>query len=182
MCWFFKGNIMKKLLGISVVLGVLFLAGCNVLPLGMTEPSVTKSNDVVQPNIVEAEPVSQFDDWKTYTNQKIGFTISYPSTYHVYLDNDLINYDEAAYERGNPQGVKIQVQIHGDYLGCNFSSPGCIKQFIEQDNQNRSKSEVPDNPLSTPMTPVSLGIFTYKSEVLNGPGGAFNVYYAFTNG
>jgi hypothetical protein len=131
-------------------------------------PQVTKnSNQNIPPSIT-----SKIQDWKLYTNTKLGFTISYPNTYHVYLDQNLINYDENKYERGNPNGVKIQVQKHSkENFGFDLSTSDGIATFIDQLNVDRANQ----------ITPFSLGIFIFKNKVLGGPGGTFDVYYTFSN-
>ncbi len=50
------------------------------------------------------------NEWKTYINSQAGYRISYPPSYHVAFENNLLNFDENAFEKGNPKGVKIQIQ------------------------------------------------------------------------
>lgn len=94
------------------------------------------------------------NDWETYKNEKKGYSISYPDSYHVAFENDLFNFDENKYERGNSNGVKIQVQLDFDKSSLNFKDPS--------------------------MKPVSLGNIKYVSKGELGPGGEFDVYFALS--
>lgn len=166
---------MKKLILLSsALLSVVFLAGCGTQP---TTPAPT-AEQKEQPIAVADETA----DWTSYTNEEFGFTISYPSAYHIYLDHNLINYDENKYERGDPNGVKIQIQKNnGGNLGYDLSTADGIKKLVDELNADRVENDAPETSRSTPIISSPLGVFQFKNKWLSGPGGEFSVYYAITN-
>lgn len=115
-------------------------------------------------------------DWKTYTNSEVGYSISYPESYHVAFKNDLFNYDETKYEMGKPNGVKIQVQSDTAPLFEVDVELGRQK-FIDSLNESIKNDAMKYPP--TPIQPISLNQVKYKNSMLKGPGGAFDIYYAF---
>jgi hypothetical protein len=69
---------MKKVLAISsVLLGVVFLAGCGQQPVSQTQPttSVPVTQQPTQSNTSTTIPI----DWQTYTSMKYGFEFMHPS-------------------------------------------------------------------------------------------------------
>lgn len=106
-------------------------------------------------------------DWKTYTNQADCYSIKYGIPYRIWPDDDLVNYDfnDPIYERGNPDGVKIQIQKDSIEDGKNFA--------LQMAEEVTSMEDI-----ETSMQKVSLGNFQYSNKVLNGPGGAFDKFYA----
>ncbi|MBU2264317.1 hypothetical protein KJ797_03220 [Patescibacteria group bacterium] len=108
--------------------------------------------------------------WKTYTNKNDGFSIMHPSEFWPQSGNDLMNYDinDPRYERGNPDGIKIQIQKQS--LGSNF------KSFDEYVVYQKNISDELVDPAKT----VKLGDFITLSQYTEGgPGGAFMIYTAF---
>ncbi len=178
-----------SIMTLIIVVAVLFVGGGTYVAVKNQEkqqrynvPQITQKviNEPNQNNPVSNKKENQ--NWKSYTNSELGFTVSYPSTYHIYLDHNLINYDENKYERGNTNGVKIQVQKHNnENLGYNLSTSDGVKRFIDKLNDNRAKNDELESANTTPITPFSFGILKYKNKVLSGPGGSFNMYYAFAN-
>jgi hypothetical protein len=68
---------MKKVLAISsVLLGVVFLAGCGQQPVSQTQPT-TPAPAVQQPVANQPAPVEN-SNWQIYTNAKSAFSISIP--------------------------------------------------------------------------------------------------------
>lgn len=68
---------MKKVLAIcSVLLGVVFLAGCGQQPVSQTQP--TMPVPVAQQPIDQPVPTSETANWQIYTNTKSAFSISVP--------------------------------------------------------------------------------------------------------
>ncbi|MBU0723151.1 hypothetical protein KJ973_02990 [Patescibacteria group bacterium] len=114
--------------------------------------------------------VGELTGWKTYTNNNDGYSIMYPSEFWPQCDHDLMNYDinDPRYERGNPDGIKIQVQKH--ILGSNFES------FSEYIAYQKNVA----NDFNDPAKTIKLGDFVIMSQYTkNGPGGAFMVYTSF---
>jgi len=73
---------MKKVLAISsVLLGVVFLAGCGQQPVSQTQPTTTVP--VAQ---TPAQPADETASWQTYTNTKYGFEIKYPKDWQLALN------------------------------------------------------------------------------------------------
>jgi len=67
---------MKKFLVISsVLLGVVFLAGCGQQPVSQTQPT-TPASVAQQPK----QPTDETASWQTYRNEKQGFEFKYPKT------------------------------------------------------------------------------------------------------
>jgi hypothetical protein len=70
---------MKKVLAISsVLLGVVFLAGCGQQPVSQTQPT-TPAPVVQKP----AQPVDETASWQTYSNAKLGFEAKYPKDWQT---------------------------------------------------------------------------------------------------
>jgi len=114
--------------------------------------------------------VDELAGWKIYTNKNDGYSIMHPSEFWPQSENDLMNYDinDPRYERGNPDGIKIQIQKQS--LGSNF------KSFDEYVVYQKNTSDELGDPAKT----VKLGDFITLSEYTKGgPGGAFMVYTAF---
>ncbi|MDO8585124.1 MAG: Ser-Thr-rich GPI-anchored membrane family protein [bacterium] len=136
----------------------------------------------VEVQIAPKAPSNETAGWKTYMNTSDGYSISYPDSYHVAYGDSLFNYDENKYERGNPNGVKIQVQRHSkENFGYDLATNEGVKKFTDKLNADRIKNDAIESSNSTPITPSSLGIFKFKNKVLGGPGGAFDVYYTFAS-
>ncbi len=70
---------MKKILVILPVI-MLVAVGCNTTPAIYNQP---EEQQVDQSNIREQEIKPDTSKWKVYKNEKLGFQISYPSTYKV---------------------------------------------------------------------------------------------------
>lgn len=128
-------------------------------------------------NPTPTSPPDQTTNWKTHINTKVGYSIFYPSSYHVAFENDLFNFDEAKYEKGNPKGVKIQIQQDSQTAGLDLSNVAGQEQLIALRNADIS-GHLGDG-LQTRITPLSLGNVKYANKVTGGPGGAFDIYYAF---
>lgn len=139
---------MKKLILVIVILlivggGVYYYKNSEqveVQPETTDRKASQDNNDVLN---------NSFDDWLTYNNNELGFSVKYPKSYHVSIyGNNLVNYDENKYEKGNSNGVKIQF--------------------------HKYKTEY--MTLSEGMESYENGIFKFKEEILSGPGGQFKVY------
>ena len=52
--------------------------------------------------------------WKSYKNTHVGYTISFPESYHVAYGNVVLNYDENT-PAASSTGAKIQIQAIGNY-------------------------------------------------------------------
>lgn len=116
------------------------------------------------------EENNEFSGWKTYVNNNDGYSIMHPSEFWPQYDHDIMNYDinDPRYERGSPDGVKIQIQKHA--LGSDFRS------FDEYASYQKNVSDDFNDPAKT----VKLGDFITMSQYTKtGPGGAFMVYTAF---
>lgn len=164
----------------TIIIIALLLLGGAYIALNNQE-SAQKAKNIMQ-NDFNSSDFEQNKNWSTYMNQKVGFAISYPAKYHVYLDNNIINYDENKFERGNPIGIKIQIQRHSkENYGYDLSTNDGIKKFIGKLNETIAKNDAFENSNSTLAVPFSLGVLKFKNKVLSGPGGAFNIYYAFSN-
>ena len=163
-----------------IIIALLLIGGGLYIALNNQKP-VQEVDSVAQNDLNNGlGNFEQAEGWKTYANQKTKFIISYPNAYHVYLDHNLINYDENKYERGNSKGVKIQIQQHSkENHGYNLSTNDGVNKFIDKLNTNRIKNDTIENSNTTSIVPFSLGIFKFKNEVFSGPGGSFNIYYAF---
>jgi|GEM_PF-3305643 len=108
--------------------------------------------------------------WKTYVNNNDGYSIMHPSEFWPQYDHDLMNYDinDPRYERGNPDGIKIQIQKHT--LDSDF------KSFDEYITYQKKTADALINPAKT----IKLGDFVTMSQYTkNGPGGALMIYTAF---
>jgi len=72
---------MKKVLAMSsVLLGVVFLAGCGQQPVSQIQPTTPApvAQTPVQPVATQPVPASETVNWQTYTNTKSAFSISVP--------------------------------------------------------------------------------------------------------
>lgn len=164
----------------TVIIIALLLIGGSYIVLNNHEP-IQKSKNIMK-NDFNSSDSEQNKNWSTYVNQEAEFAISYPAAYHIYLDNNLINYDENKFERGNSGGIKIQFQRHSkENYGYDLSTNGGIKKFIDKLNETIVKNDALENSNSTSVVPSSLGVLKFKNKVLSGPGGTFNIYYAFAN-
>jgi|SRR3989338_2767725 len=174
-------NLKNGFVFIPVIIIALLLIGGGLYIAFNNQKPVQEVDSVAQNDFNKGlENFEQTEGWKTYANQKAKFIISYPNAYHVYLDHNLINYDENKYERGNSKGVKIQIQQHSkENHGYNLSTNDGVNKFIDKLNTNRIKNDTIENSNTTSIVPFSLGIFKFKNEVFSGPGGSFNIYYAF---
>lgn len=100
---------MKKVLATSsVLLGVVFLAGCGHQPVNQTQPTtpapVAQTPTTNQP--VSNIPVTNDSSaMKTYSSQKYGFSLSYPGNYKI---------KETNYEQEPQPGGVIHVVQLGD--------------------------------------------------------------------
>ena len=72
---------MKKVLAISsVLLGVVFLAGCSQQPVSLTQPTTPApaAQTPTPPVVTQPEPISPANTSKIYSSQKYGFEFQYP--------------------------------------------------------------------------------------------------------
>lgn len=169
---------------IVIILTLLLIGGAYIVFKNQTKQKINNklnappaNNEKTQNN----QTINNFENWDSHTNKELGFTISHPIAYHVFYDN-LVNYDETKYERGNSDGVKIQVQRRNqENFGYDLSTTDGIKNFTDKLNADRVKNDTIDNSSSTPIIPFLLGDFKFKNQVLSGPGGKFDIYYAFTS-
>jgi PBP1b-binding outer membrane lipoprotein LpoB len=81
---------MKKVLAISsVLLGVVFLAGCGQKPVSQTQPTTpapvaqksANNQQVATQSAPTTAPVDETASWQTYSNASLGFTVSYPKNW-----------------------------------------------------------------------------------------------------
>ncbi len=117
---------------------------------------------------------AEASNWKTYTNMKDGYEIKYPTNFRVWGEHNLVNYnaDDAKYERGNPLGIKIQIQKR------NLTAVTYEKEIT---NLNASIVEGQLNwegAMETKIESKKIVNFTHYNKVLSGPGGQFEIYYA----
>lgn len=159
-------NLQKGFIGlpilIAILLGIVVIGGGTYLVVhnnkveqkvdnGSQNVPVTTDNNqntVINPSSNQSQISTS--NWKTYSNSEIGYSISYPPTYHPAYGNDLFNFDENLYEKGNSAGVKIQVQ----------KTSG---------NINASKADVPTIKFSEKVTSGPGGTFdVYSVAGLNG--------------
>jgi len=129
-----------------------------------------KSQLAVVNNEKPADITDNSSGWKIYVNNNDGYSIMHPSEFWPQYDHDIMNYDinDPRYERGNPDGVKIQIQKHT--LDSSFKS---FDEYITY--QKKTADELIDSAKT-----VKLGDFVTMSQYTkNGPGGAFMVYTAF---
>jgi hypothetical protein len=117
---------------------------------------------------------AEVSNWKTYTNMKDGYEIKYPTNFRVWGEHNLVNYnaDDAKYERGNPLGIKIQIQKR------NLTAVTYEKEIT---NLNASIVEGQLNwegAMETKIESKKIVNFTHYNKVLSGPGGQFEIYYA----
>jgi hypothetical protein len=114
--------------------------------------------------------IIESNGWKTQINNNDGYALSYPAEFSFQSGHNFMNYDinDQRYERGNPDGVKIQINKH--ILGGNFRS---IEEYITYLKSNS------DN-FTDPAQEVKIGSCVTLAQYLkNGPGGAFMNYMAF---
>ena len=83
--WQFSNkNTMKKVITISsVLLGIVFLAGCGQQPVSQMQPRST--------TLTADEVVS----WQTYSNLKLGFEFKYPKDWKIVENENWINFQSA---------------------------------------------------------------------------------------
>ncbi len=111
-------------------------------------PETTKQDSVIAPS--QNSQKTPISNWKTYVNSDLGYSISYPPTYHEAYGNDLFNFDEDKFEKGNSSGVKIQIQKISEKF-------------------NASKADVPTIKFSEKVTNGPGGSFDiYSVTNLNG--------------
>ncbi len=67
---------MKKIVALSsVVLGVVFLAGCGQQQTSQTQPTAPV---VQRPVATQPEPTDETANWQTYSNTQLGFEVKFP--------------------------------------------------------------------------------------------------------
>ncbi len=131
-------------------------------------------------NQVEQQTNTQISDsnldFKNYANAKLGYSISYPSSYHISSENNILNYDEKDFKRGNTKGVKIQIQQATAFafdVDVELGRQKFISSLNTFINNKATESE------ETQIEPFYLNAIKYKNRVVIGPGGSFDVYFAF---
>ncbi|MDP3962248.1 MAG: hypothetical protein Q8Q03_00035 [bacterium] len=87
---------------IVIAIGVAIIDSAQIGKPDADQPSTIK--------VTASSVADQISNWKVFVNSKNGYSISYPPTYHTAFGDDLFNFDENLYERGNDDGVKIQIQ------------------------------------------------------------------------
>lgn len=128
------------------------------------------SGDVAQ---AEMEQSSISEKWQTYTSSEDGYSISYPPSYHVAYEHNIINFDETKYEVGMPlNGVKIQINKR------DTTEIGLEKEISKLNTYIVEGQINIDGGIETKIISKTLGEFDYYKKVLSGPGGSFEVYYA----
>lgn len=167
----------KKLLVEEILAGaaILALLAGAVLAYSYTRPTAEPvAGEEIETLVVEDETAG----WQTYRNDNYRYSISYPPSYHVAYENDLFNFDEKKYEKGNPLGVKIQIQQDiGAADGFDLTDIGQQSEFIARLNSDIENSG--EAAMETLIMPFTLGEIRYRNQVTSGPGGIFDVYYAF---
>ena len=116
-------------------------------------------------------------DWKTYEDEDMGYSVAYPESYHVAYKHNLVNYNENSpeYVKGNPNGVKIQF-YRGNAFGLDLTKSYQREELFK----SYYGSDASIARLPTKVEGIApVGEFTYRNSILSGPGGAFDVYYAF---
>lgn len=108
--------------------------------------------------------------WKEYVNKNDGYSISFPSEFFLQGSYNIMNYDinDPKYDRGNPDGIKIQIQKHK--LHSDYDSIVEYKQHLMQSGDRLV------NSAETCNFGDSIDLCQYTK---NGPGGAFMSYVAF---
>lgn len=166
-------NIQKGFIVVPIIIIIAFLLIGGAYVVFNNQESTQKAENIMQ-NDFNGNDYKENKNWSTYMNQNGEFAISYPATY-TYADNNLINYDENKF-------VKIQFQRHSkENYGYDLSTNDGIKKFIDKLNETIAKNDALENSNSTLVDPFSLGVLKFKNKVLSGPGGAFDIYYAFTS-
>ena len=145
----------------------------------------------------EMDQVDAYGDWNLHTNLDIGFTVSYPTTYHPVIyefhpdaevkdPSRLANYNEKDYEKGYSQGVLIDFTTihHPKADKYDLSLDDDVEAYVEFLNSESRKTIAltPNNPQSSELTPVSIGHFSFKETIFWGPGGEYDFYHAFIDG
>lgn len=170
----------KILAGVIVVTAI--IAGCvtwvvisgtisRVLGVG-----TTGEEEELGTEAVVGDKMNATDGWTTYRNEKDLFEVSYPNTFDTYGDISLVNFDINRFEKGNPEGIKIQIQKR-EWTGQISNSE--ISKLVEEKNIYIQNSVGLEGGDVTKLEPYEVGQINYKNEVLSGPGGSFDVYYSF---
>jgi len=128
----------------------------------------------IKKTMLEAETAN----WQTHENLKMGYSVSFPASYHVVRENNILNFNDELFERGNLDGVKIQIQQE-EAMAYDLSNEIGEGQTISAINNYIKIGKGEDR--QTPIVPISLNNIKYKNQVLSGPGGAFEIYYAFSS-
>jgi len=117
--------------------------------------------------------------WQVYKNISNHYSIQYPKEFSMNGEGgssvNLVNYDmnDPAFQQGNPEGIKIQIQTKVPKIPIDYSIEQAIVDFDKPD---------PDLPRieSDNAQQVSLGNDIVLSKHYNKtPGGAFMAYRAF---
>lgn len=103
------------IIGVAIASYLIVSANQNLWPFRVDETVV--STAPVRHKAVNTDT----SGWKTYTNIKYGFEIKYPEEFRIYSAgervSDIMNYDmfDSRYERGNPEGLEIQIIGGGQF-------------------------------------------------------------------
>ncbi len=133
---------MKKVLAMSsVLLGVVFLAGCGQQPVSQTRPTTPApvaqapaTNPPTQTSNADAVPA----DWKVYSNSKNGFSVSYPIAWkatELTSDNSFregITFNESKTDPANTY-AQLAIFYHADISGASFTNkePKTLDEYMK---------------------------------------------------
>ena len=118
----------------------------------------------------------QKQDVSVNNSSNKNYELSLPASYHpsFYSDDSFVNYNEKDFEIGNPNGVKIQIQIIED-MG-DLTPYKYIEKLNTEASQPTAEGEQTQIVKITP-----IGTIAYHNQTTSGPGGVFDKYYAFSN-
>jgi hypothetical protein len=81
------------------------------------EETMAKDTEAIETTTTQPTTENETASWQTYRNNKYGFEMMYPKGFVVNFPNEQIssitdyNIFASEYERGNPSGLKLQVNV-----------------------------------------------------------------------
>jgi hypothetical protein len=130
---------MKKIILLnSILLVVVFLAGCGQQPVSQVQPvnSSTPKIKIVPPAPIVDQSVSasqpdKATEWEIYKNKKNGFEINYPKSLKVIEENESVKFIRDCSRLKDSENIQLSMkcQVEGDFTISLYHGP--IKKFIE---------------------------------------------------